>query len=226
MRRLSSLAVPLTFALAFALACDPGAPGSFPPEDPALAASNESAGDPYRGRFPFAEAVAGLPQTGQLRATLVTDEGEVHCELHADTAPLAVANFVGLARGLRPFLDAELGAWTTRRYYDGLEFHRAEERQFVQGGRLESGDWIGFRLQDERSVGSVFDTSGVLALANNGQPNSSSAQFFITTEVLPAFDGNYTIIGHCGDTLVVRALEARVLAGEPPVIETLTITRE
>jgi len=93
----------------------------------------------------------------------------------------------------------------------------------VQGGKIgESG--IGFRLQDEPSVGSAFDRSGVLALANDG-PNTSAGEFFVTTEVVRALDGKYTIIGHCDDPLVVRALEARVVAGERPTIETVTITR-
>jgi peptidyl-prolyl cis-trans isomerase A (cyclophilin A) len=217
--------IPLTLSWLL-LACDPGAPGSFPPADPELTAKNEAAGDPYGGRFPFEEAVAGLPETGQLRATVVSDAGEIHCRLLADVAPLNVANFVGLARGLRPFLDPELGAWVTRPYYDGLSFHRAVERQFVQGGRLGEEKWVGFVLQDELSIGTVFDKPGVLALANHGTPNTSAAEFFITTEALPDLDGEYTIIGRCEDPLVVRALEARVLAGERPVIETVRIERE
>ncbi|HLT36369.1 MAG TPA: peptidylprolyl isomerase [Enhygromyxa sp.] len=208
------------------LACDPGSPGSFPPEDPALAQDNERAGDPHRGRFPFAEAVAGLPESGPLHATIVTDEGEIHCRLFADVAPLSVANFVGLARGLRPFFDPATGAWTTRPYYDGLSFHRAIERQFVQGGRLDDSGSVGFRLQDEISIGSAFDKPGVLALANEGRANSGAAEFFISTAVLRELDGKYTIIGRCDDELIVRAIEARVLAGERPVIETVTITRE
>jgi peptidyl-prolyl cis-trans isomerase A (cyclophilin A) len=214
-----------TLATLAITACDAGTPGSFPPEDPALAAANEAAGDPYRGRFAFEAAVAGLPETGKLRATIVSDEGEIHCELLADVAPLAVANFVGLARGLRPFRDRD-GEWTTRPYYDGLVFHRAEPRLFVQGGRLGDEELAGFRLQDERSIGTVFASPGVLALANDGTPNGSSAQFFITTEVNRSFDGLYTILGWCDDLLVVRELERRVLAGERPVIETVVIIRE
>jgi peptidyl-prolyl cis-trans isomerase A (cyclophilin A) len=217
---------PFGAILVLSLACDPGTPGSFPPEDPALAAENEAAGDPHRGRFPFADAVAGLPEGRQLLAAIATDEGVIHCRLHADVAPLSVANFVGLARGLRAFYDATSGAWITRPYYDGLRFHRAVERQFVQGGRLSEVGTVGFRLQDEPSIGSMFDKPGVLALGNEGQPNTSAAEFFITTEVLRELDGRYTIIGHCGDPLLVRALEASVLAGEQPVIETITITRE
>ena len=208
------------------LACDPGGPGSFPPEDPTLAAENERAGDPHRGRFPFAEAVAGLPETGQLRATIVTEEGSIRCRLFADVVPLSVANFIGLARGVRPFLDPTTGEWVTRPYYDGLSFHRAHQRQFVQAGRLHESGLVGFRLQDERSVGDAFDKPGVLALANEGRPNTAAAEFFITTEVLRELDGEYTILGRCEDPLVVRAIEARVARGEPVVIETIEITRE
>jgi len=231
MRRLVSLAILLLPA------CDPASPGSFPPEDPALVGENEGAGDPYGGRFPFAEAVAGLPEAGQLGVTFATDEGEVRCRLLATAAPLAVANFIGLARGLRPFLDPASGTWVTRPYYDGLTFHRAQARQFVQAGRLgrlgrlgeataAAPTTLGFRLQDERSIGTLFDKPGVLALANSGEPHSSAAEFFITTEVLRELDGHYTIIGRCEDKLVVRALEARVLGGDAPVIERVTITRE
>ena len=217
------------FALALlvgALGCDPGAPGSFPPSDPELAAQNQASGDPYGGRFPFEEAVAGLPESGQLVATIVTDEGEVPCRLMPDIAPLAVANFVGLARGLRPFLDPASETWQTRPFYDGLPFHRAVERQFVQGGRMGESLFVGYFLQDERSIGTVFDKPGVLALGNDGRPNTSSAEFFITTDELRQLDGAYTIIGRCDAPLVVRALEARTLAGDPATIETVRITRE
>ncbi len=219
LRRLAAALVALA-----SLACDPAGPGSYPPEDPALAQANAAAGDPHSGRFGFAEAIAGLPAVGQFRATIVTDEGAISCRLYPDVAPLAVADFIGLARGLRPFRDPDSGAWVTRPYYDGLSFDRAQERQFVQGGRIgEQG--TGYRLQDERSLGTVFDKPGVLALANDGR-NTSAGEFFITTEVLRALDGGYTIIGRCEDPLIVRALEARVLAGERPTIATVTITRE
>lgn len=218
-------AVTISLCCVLLLACDVSAPGTFPPEDPELAARNEAAGDPYRGRFPFEEAVAGLPEAGTLRATIVTEVGEIHCQLFADVSPLAVANFVGLARGLRPFLDPELGAWTTRPFYDGLAFHRAVERQFIHGGRLGEELSVGFVLQDERSIGTVFDRPGMLALANPGTPNSSAAEFFITTQVLRELDGKYTIIGRCEDPLVVREVEAQILAGGRPKIESVRIER-
>jgi len=66
----------------------------------------------------------------------------------------------------------------------------------------------------------------VLALANQGAPNTSAAEFFVTTEMLRELDGQYTIIGRCEPAFVARALAVRTHAGERPIIETVRITRE
>jgi peptidyl-prolyl cis-trans isomerase A (cyclophilin A) len=165
-------------------------------------------------------------------ATLVTDAGEVHCELAFDTAPLAVANFIGLARGLRPWREADSGEWRSEPYYVNLRWHRVQERQFVQTGlhgEAEAADAsVGYALQDERSIGDAFDRPGVMALANDKRPHTSAAQFFVTTAELRALDGQYTIIGRCSDQAVVRELERRALAGgkETPVLQTVEISME
>ncbi len=73
--------------------CAPLAPGqarSFRPADSGLVEANEAFGDPHGGRFPYAKAVEGLPDTGLLRATLVTDEGNIECTLEPGNAPIAV----------------------------------------------------------------------------------------------------------------------------------------
>jgi peptidyl-prolyl cis-trans isomerase A (cyclophilin A) len=198
------------------VACAPATVGTFPAADPELHARNESSGDPYAGRFSYEEAVAGLGE-GRPMATLKTDAGEVHCELAFDTAPLAVSNFIGLARGLRPFQDAASGEWRTEPYYENLSWHRVEERQFVQTGLHGDGPGadasVGFTLQDERSIGDAFDRPGVMALANDARPHTSAAQFFVTTAELRGLDGKYTIIGRCSDQVIVRELERRALAG-------------
>ena len=207
-------------------ACALGAPRPFAPPVPGVVAVNQQAGDPHAGRFPYEEAVAGLPEGPTLRALLDTDAGEIHCRLDPGSAPIAVASFVGLARGLRAFQAAPGGPWETRPFFDGLPFHRAVERQFVQTGRRGQEN-AGFRLQDEMSSGHVFDRAGLMALANAGTPHSSSAQFFITTEPLSQLDGKHTIFGACDDEDIVRGLERRVLAtpAAPPTIRRVTITR-
>lgn len=212
-------------ALLFA-ACQLGGARAFPPTDKALEAENRQAGDPHGGRFPLADALAGLPEGNHLEAVIDTDAGVILCALDLDV-PLAIANFAGLARGLRPFQSQPGGPWETAPFYDGLTFHRAVPDQFIQTGRRGEQEDPGFRLQDEMSAGHVFDRGGLLALANTGAPHSSAAQFFITTRPLRHLDGKHTIIGACDDEDVVRELERRILAdpNAPPRLRTLTIRR-
>lgn len=206
-------------------ACHVGAPRPFAPPVPAVVADNQAAGDPYAGRFPYEDAVAGLPEGPSLKAVIDTEVGAIHCRLDPSSAPIAVASFVGLARGLRPFQAAEGGPWERAPFFDGLTFHRAVEAQFVQTGRRGERETAGFHLQDEMSSGHTFDRAGLLALANNGAPHSSSAQFFITTEALPHLDGKHTIFGACDDEDVVREVERRILGAQPPKIRSVTVTR-
>src|SRR5690348_10883979 len=60
--------------------------------------------DPAMGMFTMAEALDGLPDgPGPLRAIIDTDLGTLTCTLRDDKTPNAVANFIGLARGIRPW---------------------------------------------------------------------------------------------------------------------------
>ncbi len=209
-------------------ACRPGGPRPFAPPVPAVVAANQAAGDPHAGRFSYEEAVAGLAEGPVLRVEIETDAGMIHCRLDPASAPIAVANFVGLARGLRAFQVAADGPWERGPFYDGVPFHRAEPGQFVQAGRRGERESPGFRLQDEMSIGHAFDRIGLLALANSGAPHSSAAQFFITTAPsLGHLNGKHTIFGSCDDEDVVRELERRVLADPraPPRIRVVRVTR-
>lgn len=215
---------PLLLAAACAPALAPGEAAPLPPADADLQTANETLGDPYGGRFPYAEAVEGLPASGPLRATLKTNLGEVTCTLDPGHAPLAVANFVGLARGLRPFRDED-GQWTTAPYYDGVPWHRAMEGQFVQTGRRGKLADGGYLLQDEIGVGDDFGRAGVLAMAGVGEPDTSSVQFFITTSPAKHLAGAHTILGTCDGEATLRKLEHAILRGEPATLEHVEITR-
>jgi peptidyl-prolyl cis-trans isomerase A (cyclophilin A) len=216
----------VAFAGLTGLACTHGGGvPSLPPPVPELVAANQAAGDPHGGRFPLEAALAGLPAEGSLHAVLVTDEGDIHCTLDAAHAPLTVASFVGLARGLRPFLAAD-GQWRTEPYYRDLVWHRALEGQLVQTGQRQGQDSGGFLLQDEVSIGDSFDRAGVLAMANTGQPHSGSVELFVTTGPTPHLEGAHTILGQCDDESVVRRVERRVVRGAAPRLLRIDITRE
>lgn len=197
---------------------------TLPPPIPEVVAANEAAGDPYAGRYPLEEALAGLPAAGALHAVLVTDDGEIDCTLDPVHAPLSVASFVGLARGRRPFLAAD-GQWRTEPYYVDLTWHRAEDGQFVQTGQRGGRDTAGFVLQDEVSYGDSFDRGGVLAMANTGQPHTGSAELFVTTGPAPHLEGAHTILGQCDGEAVARRVEQRVVRGEQPRLLRIDVTR-
>ena len=63
----------------------------------------ENRADPLGGKFTLDDALKDLPGKGRWLAEIQTGLGKLECKLYADNAPITVANFVGLARGLRPF---------------------------------------------------------------------------------------------------------------------------
>lgn len=216
--------IPLLLVLGCAPTLAPGEAAPLPPADADLQTANETLGDPHGGRFPYAQAVDGLPEQGALRATLQTNLGTITCTLDPAEAPLAVANFVGLARGVRPF-RGEDGTWTKAPYYDGVPWHRAIEGQFVQTGRRGKLADGGFLLQDELHVGDDFGRAGVMAMAGVGETDTSSVQFFITTSEAKHLAGAHTILGRCDGEATLRKLEQAVLRDEAATLEHVEITR-
>lgn len=87
-----------------------------------------------------------------------TTAGSMILELFPDEAPLAVANFIGLAEGTLPWTDPLTGEQSLRPLYDETVFHRVIEGFMVQGGSpngLSDGN-PGFQFRDEinaRSLG-------------------------------------------------------------------------
>lgn len=163
--------------------------------------------DPMGGSFSLAQAAAGLPATGALVATIKTSKGELRCKLLEDKAPIAVANFVGLARGTRPFKDK--GQWVTRAAYDGTTFHRVIKGFMIQGGDPQGtgrGE-PGYVFKDElwSGPGSKHDRAGLLCMANRG-PDTNGMQFFVTDAAAPHLDKSYTIFGECSPVSVVHAI--------------------
>jgi peptidyl-prolyl cis-trans isomerase B (cyclophilin B) len=121
---------------------------------------------------------------GDTRMSLIahfeTDRGPIRIELHADKAPLTVANFVNLVQ---------------RGFYNGLVFHRVIADFMVQGGcpqgRGTGGP--GYKFEDEANNG-VRHERGVLSMANAG-PNTNGSQFFITHVPCGWLDGKHTVFG-------------------------------
>src|SRR5499425_2896246 len=151
-----------------------------------------------------------------LYAIFETNQGEITCELFPDKAPKTVANFRGLAEGTKEFTDDKTGQKTTRRFYDGLTFHRVIPKFMIQGGcPLGAGTGgPGYRFEDEFSKDLRFDRPGRLAMANSG-PNTNGSQFFITEVPTPHLNGHHTIFGQCDDASVALVKEIARMARDP-----------
>lgn len=188
-------------------------PATPPPPDSGRLRREPNAPDPERGDFTLEEAVVGMPIDGTLVAEIGTDLGTLLCDLYADRAPRTVANFIGLARGIRPWWDARAGEWVRRPYFRGLTFHRVIPGYLVQGGDYlgDGTGTVGYTLPDELHDTLSHDRAGLLCMANHEGPNSAGAQFFLTDGPAPQLDrdGGYTIFGDCQPLHVVSQI-ARV----------------
>jgi cyclophilin family peptidyl-prolyl cis-trans isomerase/protein-disulfide isomerase len=156
------------------------------------------------------------------RATITTDKGDIVIDLWADKAPMAVNNFVFLARS----------GW-----YDDITFYYV-----VPGFLAQTGDpsdtgrgTPGYTIPDEYDNGQFFNRAGLVAMAH--PPGmSAGSQFFITLAPLipPAeWDGKYTTFGQVVSGLdVVQNLTPRNandpvnFPDPPPGDRVLTVTIE
>ena len=147
------------------------------------------------------------PAPGPLTAKIDTTLGAFTCELYDKQAPVTVANFVGLARGLRPWKDPKSGKWVKKPFYDGLIFHRVIPGFMIQGGDpLGTGTGNpGYRFEDEFSPDLKFDKPALLAMANAG-PATNGSQFFITEGTPEHLTGRHTIFGHCDPLSLVTKI--------------------
>lgn len=219
---------------------DPDDPWGYRRGDPAdldmtpeqMQAFARAQGDPAGGVFTLEQALAGLPGRGDLWVEMTTTQGMIACRLFPEQAPLTVANFVGLARGLRPALDDAQVEWVTRPYYDGVAFHRVIPGFVIQGGD-PSGTGrgsTGYVILDEVGTGLRHSEPGMLSMANRG-PGTGSGQFFVTLAPLPHLDGKHTIFGQCTEPGIAVAEKIAAMRGPgdkprtPQIIEHMEIVR-
>ena len=110
-------------------------------------------------------------------ATLDTSLGTIQIELFTDKMPISAGNFIKLAKA---------------GFYDGLHFHRVIDGFMLQFGcphsrdpksrRAGTGDGPDGTIADEHPANAkMSNEAGTLSMANTGQPNSGSCQFFINT---------------------------------------------
>ena len=120
-----------------------------------------------------------IDQSKEYEATIKTNFGDIEVQLFPEEAPLAVNNFVFLAR---------------QGFYDGIKFHRAVKGFVIQGGDPTGtgAGGPGYEFEDEKVTRDYV--AGTLAMANSGR-NTNGSQFFITLANLSNLPKNYTIFG-------------------------------
>lgn len=130
-----------------------------------------------------------------VRATLVTDLGDIEIELYPDKAPATVANFITYA---------EQG------FYNGTIFHRIKPGFVVQGGGY-TFDFVKKETRDpvvNESNNHLKNRKGTLAMARLADPDSATSQFFINLGNNRHLDADrddpgYTVFGQVMDGMSV-----------------------
>jgi cyclophilin family peptidyl-prolyl cis-trans isomerase/protein-disulfide isomerase len=117
----------------------------------------------------------------QYVTTLHTAKGDVVIQLFPDKAPMAVNNFISLARS----------GW-----YNGITFYKMVPGHLVMtGDPSETGMGTpGYLFKTEISTKLGFDQPGLVAMDNSG-PDTNGSRFLITLAPLPQLSGQYTVIG-------------------------------
>lgn len=184
---------------------------------------------------PTAEEAATI-LTDAERAVLTTNRGEISIELAAEGAPIAVANFVALAR---------CG------FYDGITFHRVIPGFVAQAGDPQTRDnredfdglgsgSPGYRFEVEFPPEDTTYTRYLVAMANAidyeqatgeiiGPTDSNGSQFFVMLDDVPALRPYYSVLGRVvGGTDAVDAIgdvptSANDVPLDPVIIESVDV---
>jgi peptidyl-prolyl cis-trans isomerase A (cyclophilin A) len=182
------------------------------PGPPAIEVDPSAAADPIGGsdKFTIAQALAGYPEgSGVLTALITTEKGTIRCEFDEAAAPVSVANFVGLARGTRPFKAS--GKWKVGRFYDGLIWHRVIPGFVIQGGdplgRGTGGP--GYSLIEENHVA---EPKGTLAMAASTEPSGSQFYIVVGTTAIK----EYNVFGTCETETAIKIANVERDAKDKP----------
>lgn len=149
-----------------------------------------------------------LPGKGKLMVTIRTTRGDLTCELFENKAPMTVANFVGLGRGLKAWTDpVSQNPKVGTPLYNGLQFHRVIPEFMIQtGDPLSKGTGNpGYKFADEFHPSLKHNQPGILSMANAG-PKTNGSQFFITEVATPHLNNRHTIFGQCDNLPLIKAI--------------------
>jgi peptidyl-prolyl cis-trans isomerase B (cyclophilin B) len=143
----------------------------------------------FSTQFPLGFASFAMevePMLKDIRIVIHTAKGDIEATTFPAKAPVTAANFLNLA---------------SRKFYDGLSFHRVVPRFVIQGGDPEGTGrgGPGYRFENEIHPSLSHVNVGALAMANAGA-HTNGSQFYVTIaslspEHVKMLDGSYSIFG-------------------------------
>jgi cyclophilin family peptidyl-prolyl cis-trans isomerase len=183
-------------------------PGTTAPPPPCPAADGSS---PKTTAFAAPPAMC-IDPAKTYTAKVTTTKGDYTIAFDTKAAPLAVNNFVFLAR---------------YHFYDGTPIHRIIPDFVVQSGDptgTGSGG-PGYKFADELPANAAAYTKGSVAMANSG-PNTNGSQFFIVLTNQWTAPVSYSLFGRVTEGLdtTVAALAAVGTPGDGKPSEAVTTT--
>jgi cyclophilin family peptidyl-prolyl cis-trans isomerase/HEAT repeat protein len=123
-------------------------------------------------------------KNGQTKAIVMTEKGAFTIEFFPEDAPLAVDNFIRLAKS---------------NYFNNVAIHRVVPNFVVQDGdsRGDGNGSPGWQIRCE--INQIPYERGAVGMALSGKDTGGS-QWFVTHSPQPHLDGGYTVFGRVNET--------------------------
>lgn len=138
------------------------------------------------------------PEKGEVVAIIHTNYGDIKMRFFPEAAPLAVNNFIALAKEDR---------------YDNTIIHRIFHPATSGISGIQGGDYTNFNGSGGISIYGVdfgyeiseylSNTRGSVAMAHSRVPDSNGSQFYINQDDNSKLDGKYTVFGQVYEGLDV-----------------------
>ena len=135
--------------------------------------------------------------------TLETTKGYIKFKLYTEEAPITTENFIKLV---------------SRKFYDGLTFHRYVEGFVIQGGDPWGNGMGGSEEKIKLEAVLPHGDAGAVAMARSMDPDSASSQFYITLDKADFLDGQYAVFGR-----VIEGMDVVMALREGDIMNTVTL---
>ncbi len=176
----------------------------------------------------------GVADRGNVRVTLETDRGAMHCTVDATKTPRGAALFIGLATGRAAHRDSKTSSVVWSPLYRQRKFVRSIPDVYVQTGcPLDTGMGNpGYRIRPEPcddDPARLAEPGALVLLPYTPPPNREDparpppgqtigSQFAVTMTNMKHLAGTVTVLGRCTDLDVARSIALSRERGDTPTL--------